>query len=370
MVDAHIAPETSEQKKADLVLEGGGVKGIGLVGAFATLAADGYTFPRVAGTSAGAIAGSLVAACVTTAQDVNLITDVMKNIDYTKFRDETPLDHLGLLGEGAELLLGRGIYKGDYLLTWLGGQLDNLGVKTFGDLRISDDDDPGSALSDNERYRLVVMASDVTSGQLVRLPWDCGRLGIDADSLPIVDAVRASMSIPFFYKPYVLPGTKATFVDGGMLANFPVEIFDRPDGEPRWPTFGIKLSARRKPGATMQPTSNTLQLAIACLETLLDEHDAYHLDDDQTTQRTIFVDTTGVSATDFGIDKATQDTLFTNGQKAATQFLETWPPATWTAQGKWLGQHHHDRPLGGRNLGGQGVLVSTCHLCSWPILSC
>ena len=211
-------------------------------------------------------------------------------------------------------------------------------MKTFGDLRIPDADDPGSALPENERYRLVVMATDVTRGQLVRLPWDArDHYGIDPDDLPIAEAVRASMSIPFFYKPYLLPGTRSTFVDGGMLANFPVEIFDRPDGEPRWPTFGVKLSARRTPGATIQPTSDTFRLAIACLETLIDEHDAYHLDDDQTTARTIFVDTTGVSATDFGIDRATQDTLFGNGRSAAGRFLQTWPPAgSFTEQGKWL----------------------------------
>ena len=39
--------------KADLVLEGGGVKGLGLVGAVLHLMREGYTFPRVAGTSAG-----------------------------------------------------------------------------------------------------------------------------------------------------------------------------------------------------------------------------------------------------------------------------------------------------------------------------
>ena len=48
--------------RADLVLEGGGVKGIGLVGAIAVLEERGYLFNRVAGTSAGAIVGALVAA--------------------------------------------------------------------------------------------------------------------------------------------------------------------------------------------------------------------------------------------------------------------------------------------------------------------
>ena len=41
----------------NLVLEGGGVKGIGLVGAISVLEEHGFTFVRVAGTSAGAIVG-------------------------------------------------------------------------------------------------------------------------------------------------------------------------------------------------------------------------------------------------------------------------------------------------------------------------
>ena len=43
------ALEISQAPKVDLVLEGGGVKGIGLVGAVLTLSEKGYVFPRVAG---------------------------------------------------------------------------------------------------------------------------------------------------------------------------------------------------------------------------------------------------------------------------------------------------------------------------------
>jgi len=43
---------------ADLVLEGGGVKGIGLVGAYSALCDADYTFHRIAGSSAGAIVGA------------------------------------------------------------------------------------------------------------------------------------------------------------------------------------------------------------------------------------------------------------------------------------------------------------------------
>ena len=47
---------------AGLVLEGGGVKGIALVGAISVLEERDYQFRRVAGTSVGAVVGSLVAA--------------------------------------------------------------------------------------------------------------------------------------------------------------------------------------------------------------------------------------------------------------------------------------------------------------------
>jgi predicted acylesterase/phospholipase RssA len=51
-----------KQKRVDLVLEGGGVKGIGLIGALAVLEERGYVPQNVAGTSAGAIAAALIAA--------------------------------------------------------------------------------------------------------------------------------------------------------------------------------------------------------------------------------------------------------------------------------------------------------------------
>ena len=63
-VDGYADPLASgdrRQLRADLALEGGGVKGIGLAGAVLALDEAGYSFPRVAGTSAGAIAATLIA---------------------------------------------------------------------------------------------------------------------------------------------------------------------------------------------------------------------------------------------------------------------------------------------------------------------
>jgi len=311
---------------ADLVLEGGGVKGIGLVGAYTALKEAGYTFHRVAGTSAGAIVGALIAAGIPPVE----LKKVMREIDYGRFEDKGFLDHLGLVGKGASLLFEKGIYEGNYLRQWLNEQLTALGVRTFADLRI---DDPESSLPPEKAYRLIVMTSDVTRARLVRLPWDYAQYGLDPDEQPVADAVRASMSIPFFYEPVRFksrdPDGKeqvSYMVDGGMLSNFPIEVFDRTDGKPpRWPTFGIKLSA--KPDAAQRQkydVQGTFSLALAMVGTMTSFHDQIHIDEPSTLARTMFVDTFGVRATDFDIDEKIQDLLFKSGRSAATEFLKGW----------------------------------------------
>lgn len=316
----------TEGLHADLVLEGGGVKGIGLVGAYATLRDRGYEIHRIAGTSAGAIVGALIAADIPPVE----LENVMSTIDYGRFEDKGFVDHLGLVGKGASLLFEKGIYEGTYLIEWLTAELARLGVRTFADLRI---EDPGSSLPPERAYRLVVMVSDVTPGRLVRLPWDYPQYGLDPDEQSVAEAVRASMSIPFFYEPRrfkaVAPDGRqevSYLVDGGMLSNFPIAVFDRTDGRPpRWPTFGIKLSAQ--PDAALRhkyEVRGTFSLALAMLGTMTGFHDQIHVDDPATLARTMFVETYGVRATDFDIARDLQDMLFRSGVTAATRFLEGW----------------------------------------------
>jgi NTE family protein len=311
--------------QADLVLEGGGVKGIALVGAIAVLEEHGYRFHRVAGTSAGAIVAALVAAGVKSAS----LVEAMRNVDYPKFRDSSLLDRLGPVGKVASLVFERGVYEGKYLTTWLGKQLAVEGVQSFRDLKV-DDEGADPFLAPDRRYRLVAMASDVSNGRLARLPWDYGRYGCNADDVPVVDAVRASTSIPFFYEPVRLrdkgTGQDACLVDGGMLSNFPIEVFDRRDGRrPRWPTFGIKLSARRDAaqGVAYQ-TRGLLGLTRALLGTMTSFHDRLHVDDPSVIARTIFVDTMKVKATDFDLSADSAELLYESGRSAAEKFLETW----------------------------------------------
>ncbi|KAE8764008.1 patatin-like phospholipase family protein [Georgenia thermotolerans] len=307
--------------RCDLVLEGGGVKGIALVGALSVLEERGYAVQRVAGTSAGAIVGALVAA----GMPASRIAELVEALDYRKFRDRGPEDLVPVLGPAVSLLFQDGVYEGRYLKEWLTARLAEQSVHTFADLRITDD--PGTALPPERRFRFVAVATDVTRGRLVALPWEYDQYGLTADAVPVEDAVRASMSIPFFFEPVKLrppAGRERVLVDGGLLSNFPVQLFDRRDDRPpRWPTFGIKLSARQSVWPE-RDVRGPAGLARAMLETLIGHADRVHVEDPDVVERTIFVDTLGVRATDFDLDRDTARRLFANGRAAAEQFLQSW----------------------------------------------
>lgn len=312
--------------KADLVLEGGGVKGLGAAGAVIALLDAGYTFPRVAGTSVGAVVAAFTAA----GADSAALRGVMTRLELPRIPDRrVPLP---VVGEGLSLLVRGGAYAGVWFRDFLARELAKFGIRTFADLRRDDPgDDPALAKPDH-RYRLVVMATDVTSGRLLRLPWDYSLFHLDPDEQSVADAVRMSLSIPFYFAPCELtdPVTSdsTTIVDGGVLSNFSIEIFDRTDGRrSRWPTFGIRILPDLPAGLgeivpvlglPMLPTVRLLQQVVA---TALVGRDQTHLDRPGVRDRTISVDTSGTQITEFRIGGAERDALLERGQQAAREFL-------------------------------------------------
>jgi NTE family protein len=182
----------------------------------------------------------------------------------------------------------------------------------------------------------VVTVADLTAAQLVRLPWDYRRLyGLDPDEQLVADAVRASMAIPFFYRPVTLTsatGATSTLVDGGVLSNFPIDTFDRPDGRPpRWPTFGVTVLPRVTEGlGAVMPVLKPLRLfeQTALLESLLTTmlagHDQTHLNHPWVSARAITVESTNVGVLDFDTPRGRLAELYDNGYAAAQKFLSTW----------------------------------------------
>lgn len=316
--------------RADLVLEGGGVKGLGLVGAVTRLSESGYRFERVAGTSAGAITGALVAAMEAAGKPLSELAAIQRGMDYTKFRDRgwlaRSLGPLRPLADGVAILLESGICEGDYLRSWLAEVLSGYGVRTFADLRLPQDED--SDLPVSRQYRLVVTASDLSRQRFIRLPWDYPDYGLDPDEQLVAEAVRMSAALPFYFEPVSLRGRDggvSTVVDGGVFSNYPITIFDRTDGKrPRWPTFGVRLSLRPEDPPRPRPVDEPFALALALIDAVIGALDTMHIDDPCALARSMFVDTLGVSTTDFDLTDQQQEALFQEGRQAAEKFLARW----------------------------------------------
>jgi len=173
-------------------------------------------------------------------------------------------------------------------------------------------------------------------GQLVRLPWDYRRVyGLDPDEQCVADAVRASMAIPFFFRPVKLTGSTgltSTLVDGGIVSNFPIDSLDRADGrKPRWPSFGVtvlpnlpegndKLIPALAPIRLLGPP----HLLENVITTVLVGRDQAYLSQPWVNARTIRVDSTDVGFLDFDISDNEIEAQYAKGYAAAEKFLSTW----------------------------------------------
>jgi NTE family protein len=331
-----------EQHRADAVFEGGGVKGIAFAGAIAAAERDAGVreWVNLAGTSAGSIVAALLAA----GYDAAGLQQILAQAHYARFAD---CGHGGMWGGGLwnAIVRLRGMAPGEYFIEWMQDQLaasplaKELGKTelTFADVRRRDlppkeqIPDISDAKYERAKYRLHVIGSDVTTGRMLILPDDLPDYTdkdgkpFDKDSFRVVDAVRMSMSYPFLFTPVVLhrQGKPVYIVDGGLLSNFPIWLFDSPN--PKRPTWGFRLH----PGANVEeglPYRRIprpfwqVPLLKAMFSAATEAWDREQMEQ-VVSARTVSIPTHGISTTDFGLTKADADSLYGWGQDAAHAFF-------------------------------------------------
>ena len=287
----------------DGVFSGGGMKGIALVGAFQILEEKGYEFKRVAGTSAGAILACFIAAGYKGKE----IEEIMVEQDFVSLLDPRktviPIPFMKWLN----LYWGLGLYQGKALENWFLEKLAVKGVYSFSDL---------------PQGSLKLVASDLTNGKMMVLPDDLEKYGVSPDSFPVARALRMSCGIPFFFEPVKMRvGSGDTIVvDGGVLSNFPMWIFD--NGNKERPIVGLKLSSSSE---EMQPhkIKNGLQLFEALFSTMKNAHDERYISR-KLEKNVIFIPVDEYSATQFDLDREMKSKLLEKGRNRATQFLKMW----------------------------------------------
>jgi len=293
--------------KADAVFEGGGVRAIAFAGAVCCFEEYGYKWQRVAGTSAGAIVAALLAAGYTGRE----LKQIIEDVDYLKFMDKDRIQSVPLVGGLLGLIIHKGLNCGDYMEQWIDSLLKAKGIARFRDVSI------------RRHSRLKIIAADVTRKEIMILPDDLSRYGMDPMDFEIARAVRMSASIPFYFNPVPLeyPGGRSLVVDGGILSNFPVWLFDV-KGIPRWPTIGFRLVGG-KPRQCAQCGKSLFSYALDIAETIIDRNDEMYLNDKDAV-RTISIPTFGIKATRFDLTREECRRLYESGYNKAKEFIGSW----------------------------------------------
>ena len=252
--------------KFDLVFEGGGAKGMVFVGAYEEFVQRGHSFGRLLGTSAGAITAALLAAGYTPQEMLSALNErengksvfagfmgepapftneeirqsairtLLQNInvkilpDFLETRVDDSIAEMLAQNPGSRHFFAfverGGWYAADRFIPWLQTKLDSGpwkgGKRGFSQMTLAQ-------FFVETQVDLSVVASDTTDGRLLVLNHRT------APGCPVVRAVRMSMSIPLVWDEVIWDQGWGTYlgrditghaiVDGGLLSNFPIELF-------------------------------------------------------------------------------------------------------------------------------------------------
>ncbi len=355
----------------DLVQEGGGVLGVALVGYTYVLERTGIRFFSLAGTSAGAINTIMLAGLGPVEQSKSeKILDILSNKNLFDLVDgDRPVRRLIqrlIRGEsGVGWLIARnairfyriltrqlGLNPGQNFRQWITAELDKNNVSSMGDLarlrgklpegfkNVSDGGTEGML------PRLAIIAADITTHSKIEFPKMTELFFDEPNDVPAAEVVRTSMSIPLFFEPVTwqnIPNAgkardkswiehcryygpvppEITFVDGGMLSNFPINVFHRSDGGvPRMPTFGVRLSTYRQNYSEIKGLKS---MAGAMISTMRQIHDYDFLRrNPDYSQLICHIDADkDFNWLDFEISRDEQVKMFVLGAREALKFLES-----------------------------------------------
>lgn len=290
--------------RINAVFEGGGVKGIAFVGAIAVTEQRGFEFARLAGTSSGSLVASFLAA----GYSHDEMRQIIMEMPFQHFLQKTIIHHIPVVGPAVRLLFKKGIYSGDPLETWIRQKLLAKGVRTFADL-------PPDTL--------YIIASDITSGEMLVLPEDLQKYDINPDNFEVAQAVRMSVSIPYFFDPVVF--RKHYIVDGGILSNFPMWIFDnemvKKGGQKLVPTIGYQLVGKNQP--KKNEIHGPLTMLQALFTTMMGAHDERYIEK-KYRFRTVKIDASMVGTVQFDLSQENSMELYESGIRAANEFFNNW----------------------------------------------
>jgi NTE family protein len=242
-----------------------------------------------------------------------------------------------------------GLNPGNDFLDWLMKFLKKNGINnqadlesTFGKLPSNLVIRPGIKKTiDGLKPKVAILAADLTTETKVEFPRLSSLYWSQPEKVNPAYYVRASMSIPYFFSPLRITDVpqgqiaknlwseevhydgdvpKEVFmVDGGIMSNFPIDVFHKKNSVPRLPTFGVRLGVDRN---TANKISSPLNLFGAMFNSLRHLHDYdFILRNPDYRMLISKIDIGDHDWLNFGIDDKAKIDLFKRGAETASLFL-------------------------------------------------
>lgn len=266
-------------------MSGGGIKAVAHIGALQRLEAAGYL--AAARTWVGLSAGALVAFGICIGYTLPELNDICSRFNFAELQDPAPHGFLSFLDH-------YGIDTGDKLYRFIHALLTVRGLSP--DLCFRD-------LPTKRELRIV--ATNMTSGQPVVYS------ASTTPDIKIADALRASMSLPFYFWP-VNNEAGDMLVDGGVHGLYPMHVLA--DNE-KPHALGILLNAAVDRWSEEGPDTYIHRLYSII------NHSWANLFAEMYADQTINVNTPHISMIKFTLDATDRKTLWDSGAQAADTFI-------------------------------------------------
>jgi len=360
--------DNNNNQYVDLVMEGGGVLGIALVGYIYVLEQMNIRFLQLGGSSAGAINTLVMAAAGKIDEPkAEWIADVLANKNLADFvdGDDDVKDLIDSLLNGSKkfksiwkaaqvidnITEDLGLNPGNNFHQWLTTVINSKGIKTLADLDKLRSEMPVGLKNritnkpcDIDAFkRIAIVAADVTTETKTIFPEMCSLYWKTPETVNPADFVRASMSVPFFFTPFKIKDipkgperwkkwndttgyagdipSEISFVDGGIMSNFPINLFHDYKNAPSAPTFGAKLGYDRN---EPNDISGIGKLTGAIFNSARHVHDYdFILRNPDYKKLVCYISTGNHNWLNFNLKDADKVDLFNRGAEAAAAFLRT-----------------------------------------------
>lgn len=279
-----LTSKKSEFMYKNLVLSGGGVKGISLIGALKYL--DENNLLNQIKVFAGSSVGVFISALYIIGYSIDEMYKFTMSLDLSCFKTEFSLSNF---------LSEFGFENGNSIEFIIQKLIEN---------KIGNKDITLQELFEKTKKKLIIAVTCINTNRVEYLDYT------NNPSLPLWIAVRMTTSIPIFYKPVVY--NNKIYVDGGLIDNFPIQLFNIKE------TLGIVIIDNVSQMQTID-SIDLEQYLIGVFKCLLygniyDKIDKYK-------ESVVSIEVSSTNFIDFDMDKDFKNSIFNSGYYSMEDYL-------------------------------------------------